>query len=103
MKRHIEAVHECKKPHKCLTCGLYTSDTKRDLKRHIEAVHEGKRPHKCSICDFNTSDKGNLKKLIEAVHEGKKPHKCLICETTFFSKTQPQEPYHKCSWESKLK
>ena len=35
MKRHIVAVHEGKKLHKCLLC-----------KPHVVKVHEGKKSHK---------------------------------------------------------
>ena len=29
-----------------------TNVQKRNLTRHIELVHEGKKPQKCSICDY---------------------------------------------------
>ena len=63
-KRHIESVHEKKKPFKCSICE-YSSSSKYNLKKHTESVHEGKQPHKCSLCDKSFSEKGNLKKHIK--------------------------------------
>ena len=63
-KRHIESVHEKKKPFKCSICE-YSSSSKFNLKKHTESVHEGKQPHKCSLCDKSFSEKGNLKKHIK--------------------------------------
>ena len=38
------------KPHKCSKCN-FRSAYEKDLQRHIDAVHEGKRPYKCDICE----------------------------------------------------
>ena len=77
LKRHMQSVHEKKKPHKCSICD-YSCSQKGDLKKHIESVHEEKKSHKCSICDYTCSRKGQLKIHIESVHERKKSlsHKC---------------------------
>ena len=40
-----------------------------NLKKHIEAVHEGKKPHKCVICEATFTQKTSLKKHITNVHE----------------------------------
>ena len=53
------------------------------FRRHIETVHEGKKPYNCSICDSNFSSKGDLRRHIEAVHKEKKPHICIKCDATF--------------------
>ena len=39
---------------KCSICG-YLFSFKTNLKKHIEAIHEGKKPQKCSICDYSCS------------------------------------------------
>jgi KRAB domain-containing zinc finger protein len=78
IKRHIDSVHEQKKPHKCSICD-FTTSRKETLKVHVESIHEGKKLHKCSICDYTSSYKGHLKTHIESVHEGNKPYKCSIC------------------------
>ena len=39
MKKHIAAVHERKKPHKCKWCDR-GFDSKKDLTRHIEWYYE---------------------------------------------------------------
>ena len=39
--------------------------SKDSMKRHIESVHEGKRPFKCSICPSAFSQRNRLKVLFE--------------------------------------
>ena len=34
----------------------------RVTKKHIKAVHDGNKQHKCSLCDYNTFNNGHLKK-----------------------------------------
>ena len=57
LKRHIESVHEGKKP--------------LNLKNHIKSIHEEKNSHKCSFCNFSCSTNSTLKRHFESVHEGK--------------------------------
>ena len=57
LKRHIESVHEGKKP--------------LNLENHIKSIHEEKNPQKCSIYNFNCSTNSTLKRHFESVHEGK--------------------------------
>jgi uncharacterized Zn-finger protein len=57
---------------------------KGNLKRHIESVHEGKKPYKCKLYEESLSVKRHLKKHIESVHDGKKPLKCEFCKDSFF-------------------
>ena len=52
---------------KCSICD-YEFTRQATLKRHIQSVHEEKKPHRCSICDCNFSQKGNLKQHIKLVH-----------------------------------
>ena len=61
-----------KKTFPCPECPLAFSQ-KVSLNKHIEIVHEGKKPHVCSVCLTAFSTKGNLKNHIEMVHEGKRP------------------------------
>ena len=51
-------------------CTSFASKT--HLNRHIESVHEGKRPFMCNICDTNFALKCNMKRHISSVHEWKK-------------------------------
>ena len=53
------------------------------LKKHINSVHNGKKPYKCTICEHNCSTNTQLNVHISAVHEGNKPHKCLNCDASF--------------------
>ena len=69
LKKHIQAVHEGKKPFKCEHC-KYASAEKNKLNRHIEAVHEGKKPFQCEVCGYSSAAKQKLNKHIKAVHEG---------------------------------
>ena len=50
------------------------------MKRHIESVHEGKKPFKCETCEYTYSQKSHLNQHVAKVHEGKKPFKCQICD-----------------------
>ena len=67
---------------KCNICNLLLK-TKRNLKRHIESVHEGKKPFKCNTCDVNFAAKDSLKRHISLVHERKKSFNCNICDCNF--------------------
>ena len=72
LKRHLQTVHEGKKPYKCDICDSSFSE-KAKLKAHISIVHEGKKPFQCNICDASFTTKQNLNMHIASVHEGKKP------------------------------
>ena len=37
---------------KCKFCDFGCA-SKCTLKKHVDRVHEGKRPHKCTLCDYN--------------------------------------------------
>ena len=50
------------------------------MNKHVESVHEGKKPFKCDICDYSSSQKGHLKTHVASVHEGQKTFKCHICD-----------------------
>ena len=46
-------------------CDMCKRYIKGNLKRHIETVHEGKKPYQCSMCDKKVSRKVHLKKHIK--------------------------------------
>ena len=50
------------------------------LKKHVESVHEGKKPFDCYICDYSCAKKNIMKYYVESVHEGRKPFDCDICD-----------------------
>ena len=57
---------------------------KPSLKRHIEIVHEGKKPsEKCPSCEKLFREKTHLTRHIRDVHEKKKPFACDLCEWSF--------------------
>jgi KRAB domain-containing zinc finger protein len=57
---------------------------KRDLKRHVETVHENKKPHKCDLCGSSFGLLGALKSHIKSVHkDSETSHKCKVCDKTF--------------------
>ena len=103
LHKHMENVHEGKKPHKCNFCEarFYQSFS---LKKHISSVHKGKKmlkksPKKSSeapkyeienekfkcVCGALFSTKRTFGKHFAAVHEGKKPHQCTTCDASFSS------------------
>ena len=58
MNRHVESVHEGKKPFKCDICDYRDALKRGQINRHVASVHEEKKPFKCDICDYNCSQKG---------------------------------------------
>ena len=77
MKRHIESIHEGKKPYHCIICD-YRFALKPNFTAHVAVVHEGKKTKKCEMCDKFFSKRRDLKKHIELVHQIKK---CALCES----------------------
>lgn len=71
LKRHIENVHEDKKPFKCELCDFQSSQ-KASLKKHVAAVHQKKKDFACDFCDYSCSRKGNLQRHVKLMHEKKK-------------------------------
>ena len=85
LRRHITAVHEKIKPHKCPTCELAFSQ-RSDLKRHITTVHEGFKPYQCNDCGNSFKLKQHLRGHISAVHEKIRPYLCSMCNKAFAKK-----------------
>ena len=52
LKRHIESVHERKKPFKCNICDVSFTEMG---KLNVSLVHERKKPFKCIFCDISFS------------------------------------------------
>ena len=46
---------------------------KANLDRHVEGVHEGKKPYTCLLCGGSFHQKVALKSHIASVHDGIKP------------------------------
>jgi KRAB domain-containing zinc finger protein len=84
LKKHIESVHEKKRPHLCSTCEKSFA-SKQDLKRHILMVHEkiNHKKHLCSQCDSSFFNISGLKVHTDSVHEGKRPFECSLCDSKF--------------------
>merc|ERR1712051_553095 len=89
LKKHIELVHEKKKPHKCNLCDK-SFGWKVSLRLHISSIHGAplaeRQPWPCELCKKGFTSQWALKTHIDSVHEGKKPYKCEICNVSFASK-----------------
>ena len=49
-------------------------DKEENFKRHIEMVHEAKKPYECEHCHKVFDEEENFKKHIESVHKVSSPH-----------------------------
>jgi len=87
--RHINEVHEGKKPFACTLCSS-TFARKAGLTDHIASVHDKKKPFKCDLCGKCFAEKRTLSKHTLGVHEKNKPHKCPICPAAFMQKSHMQ-------------
>lgn len=80
LKRHLEAVHEKKKPFVC-NCGKSFS-LKQTLDRH-QATHQQERKGvECTTCKKVLSTSYSLN-LHQRIHEDVKPHQCHQCASSF--------------------
>ena len=89
MAKHIQAVHEEKKPFQCEFCG-YTAAHKYKLARHIKKIHEAKKPFKFGM-QRKIDLKSNVTNIVAANPEFDIKHDasttkrsaCHICGSTF--------------------
>ena len=89
MAKHIQAVHEEKKPFQCEFCG-YTAAHKYKLARHIKKIHEAKKPFKFGM-QRKIDLKSNVTNIVVANPEFDEKHDasttkssaCHICGSTF--------------------
>ena len=87
---HIRTVHEgMGKKHPCTICS-YRFSSSASLRRHVESVHEGKKPFRCDICDAKFALKSTLDSHIRNIHENpkhidetKKAFHCNSCPASF--------------------
>ena len=86
LTRHVNEVHEGKKPNKCTQCGKCFS-RKPELNRHITVIHEKKKPFKCDICNQAFARKDMVKSHFATVHNGEKQYKCPLCDNSYSSQT----------------
>ena len=70
MEKHIESIHEKKRPYECSKCDACFTQS-HVLKKHIISVHEGNKDYQCPICGGNYKRKDKLKLHISTAHEGK--------------------------------
>ena len=85
LKKHVDNVHERKKPHECSQCDAAFAQ-KSTLNSHVLSVHECKKQYQCSTCDYVSVFKGQLVRHNAEVHEGKKPFKCSVCSYRSYQK-----------------
>lgn len=76
LKKHIEIVHNKRRPYLCNTCGHETS-RKAMLDLHLR-THTGEKPYRCDMCNYTASDHNTLRRH-RMRHTGEKPYKCQYC------------------------
>lgn len=91
---HIQRIHEgIENKYACTICS-YSFNSNALLKRHVDSVHEGKKPIRCDICDAKFAEKSTLKSHIKLIHENpkhfddtKKVVHCKRCPASFTCNT----------------
>ena len=63
---------------------------KTTLNRHVQSVHEGKKPFECSICNIKFARKDYLKKHVSVHGTKKKQFNCTICNVSFTEEKELQ-------------
>jgi len=69
----------------------FSFPTAASFKRHIESVHEGKRPYKCEHCELRFEEKSKMKNHVMVVHDKQKSFNCGCCDSKFATKTYLKE------------
>ena len=65
-------------------------------KKHIQEVHEGKKPYRCTECNVAYGQKGNLNRHISSVHDKVKAFRCKMCPADFVRKEKLITHEKKC-------
>nr|CAB3267936.1 ZF(C2H2)-13 zinc finger protein [Phallusia mammillata] len=81
LKKHIQVVHQKKKPHKCKECGKQFGQ-RQDLTVHMN-THTGIKPFACEKCDKRFTSSSSRNAHVRQIHEKIRPHVCKICEKSF--------------------
>ena len=63
---------------------------KTTLNRHVQGVHEGKKPFECSICNIKFARRDYLKKHVSVHDTKKKQFNCSICNVSFTEEKELQ-------------
>lgn len=83
LKRHLEAVHEKKKPFVCTIAGCAKSfSLKQTLDRHSVTHRQQRNGVECLTCKKVLSTTYSLN-LHQRIHKDVKPHQCLQCASSF--------------------
>jgi uncharacterized Zn-finger protein len=91
LKRHVEGVHEKKRPFACGQPGCSsTFTTKQNLENHVLGVHSNCRPYKCKWqgCERAYLHAHQLADHVSVFHRKEKPYACdwEDCDRTFASR-----------------
>ena len=82
LQRHIETVHEGKRPiEQCPICGKEFRGSGY-LKTHIDAIHNKIRKWKCEHCPLDFAHKQGFIDHVESIHKGLK-WQCMYCEKSY--------------------
>ena len=87
IKRHVETVHEGKRPYNCEKCGKGFA-RKDNFHTHVaNACKDMKvKPQQCTLCDFTCQYMTQLKKHLEEVHGETQIYSCHLCGAKYGEK-----------------
>lgn len=96
LRRHVESVHENRKPFQCQICSFSFSQ-RTHLKEHTLTFHE-KGKLVCEICQKSFGSASRLRRHRENVHFNIHQHVCEYCEKSYKERSHMTKHRESCSF-----